>query len=84
MGLTQTLGENMKLSKRVLDDMAQANSLLCNIGLALAVKPGRDGQFYWVIMMYDGGAYIGDYVVYKHRSSMYRAAWRLYRQHTGD
>ena len=74
------------LSRKVMATMLQTNQLLCNIGLSVNCRTRWDnGEPAWIIEMYDDdGVYEGVHSVFKHRRSMYRAAWRLYRQRTGD
>lgn len=71
---------------RINARLAHANTLLCNVGLAVSVVVAADtGRLVWVIQTYDeDGVWCGPYSHYRHERSMMRAAWRLYRQHTGD
>lgn len=65
--------------------LGHVNTLLCNVGLQVVHRIGMDGKTYWIIETYDDeGVWCGPYYHYKHERSMMRAAWRLYRQVTGD
>lgn len=78
--------QRVGMTLKVMRHMQQVNSLLCNIGLHVTCRTRwDDGTEVWLIEMYDGdGVYEGTHSIYKHRRSMYRAAWRLYRQQTGN
>lgn len=75
--------------------VAHMNSLLCNVGLDLGVlvpinNPGGGNMMWALEAMLPYPAKNGvkqewwTVHVYKHERSAVRAAWRLYRQRTGD
>lgn len=71
---------------RLFHRLSHANSLLCNVGLGLSVS----GVFLdkepiiYILNLQDSNGVGCDIRTYKHERSMMRAAWRLYRERTGE
>lgn len=78
--------QSTAISQKVRDRLAFVNTLLCNVGLEVQARTSfLTGEIVWVINTYDDeGVFCGPHHHYKHERSMMRAAWRLYREQTGE
>lgn len=71
-------------------ELDHINTLLINVGLEVGCVFRNDRYTVdgWVVWSWDGDMSVNDdsirIRVYQHKRSMMRAAWRLYRQRTGD